>query len=250
MNDGGFHPIRRLLALRRTLDAGRLNLKAINLIQVRDFKSKLAHDEAMENAVGGHFEAIGRIEQALVRHYGLGENDYLIDVGCGSGRLAKPLSPYLKGPYLGVDLVPDLIEYARRITARPDWRFEVIDHISIPEGDGRADMVCFFSVLTHLLHEQSYWYLEEARRVLKPGGRIVFSFLEFREPSHWGVFEQTLEAAKHPPATALNVFIDREAIGIWAERLGLTVEHLVAGSDAIVPEGHLGQSLCVLRKPS
>jgi ubiquinone/menaquinone biosynthesis C-methylase UbiE len=66
----------------------------------------------------------------------------------------------------------------------------------IPEKDGEADFVCFFSVLTHLLHEQGFVYLQEAKRVLKPGGKIVFSFLEFAVPDHWAVFEGTVNDIK------------------------------------------------------
>jgi ubiquinone/menaquinone biosynthesis C-methylase UbiE len=90
------------------------------------------------------FELVGNIECALLKHYGLQSDHYVVDVGCGSGRLAKPLSAYLSGPYLGTDLVMDLIDYARKVTGRPDWRFEVVDYIGIPEQDGQADVVCFF----------------------------------------------------------------------------------------------------------
>jgi SAM-dependent methyltransferase len=226
------------------------DLKATYVSWTEHWKSHLPRAEAMESAIGGDFERIGRIEAALVRHYGLGPDGHLIDVGCGSGRLAKPLSEYLAGSYLGFDLVPDLIAYARQIVDRPDWRFETIDHIGIPESDGRADMVCFFSVLTHLLHEQSYWYLQEARRVLKPGGKILFSFLEYREPAHWNIFMQTLDAAKQMAHNPLNVFIERDAIPIWASHLDLVVEDIRDAADAIVAEGHLGQSVCVMRKPA
>jgi SAM-dependent methyltransferase len=150
---------------------------------------------------------------------------------------------------LGIDLVPDLVEYALKVTMRPDWRFEVIDHIEIPEADGQADMVCFFSVLTHLLHEQSYWYLEEAKRVLKPGGRIVFSFLEFIESSHWQVFMNTVNDERGGGIHPLNVFLDRQAIGTWARHLGLKVEHLRGALDSIPLEEPLGQSICVLSFP-
>src|SRR5262245_60568642 len=111
------------------------------LAHVEALKAELPHEEAMETAIGGHFELFGAIETALVRHYGLPADGYLIDVGCGSGRLARPISAYLQGRYLGVDLVPDLVEHARATVARPDWRFEVIDHIEIPEADGEADLV-------------------------------------------------------------------------------------------------------------
>jgi ubiquinone/menaquinone biosynthesis C-methylase UbiE len=113
---------------------------------------------------------------------GLQPDGYLFDVGCGPGRLAKPLSAYLNGRYLGIDIVPELVEHARATVDRPDWRFKVADGLTIPEKVGEANQVCFFSVLTHLLHEQSFRYLEEARRVLKPTGRIIFSFLEFGAP--------------------------------------------------------------------
>lgn len=224
------------------------DLKAVNVRFVDALKGQMPHDQAMELAIGGGFEQIGPIEVALLRHYGLPQDGYLIDVGCGSGRLAKPLSTWLKGRYLGIDLVPSLVAHARKIAARPDWRFQVIDHIGIPEAEDQADMVCFFSVLTHLTHEQSYWYLEEARRVLKPGGQVVFSFLEFREPVHLKVFLDTVDAAKRKVEMPMNTFIDREAIGHWAGALGMEVVEIRNGTDEVVPEGNLGQSTCVLRK--
>ena len=129
----------------------------------------------MQQAIGGQFEAFGVFEREILIQYGLRQDDYIIDVGYGSERLAKPLSHYLSGKYLGIDIVPELCDYARQLVGRPEWRFEVAEGLQIPERDDVADMVCFFSVLTHLLHEQSYQYLQEARRVLKPGGKIIFS---------------------------------------------------------------------------
>ncbi len=225
---------------------------------------KRAHgtEKAMKMAVGGEFEAIGFLEMETLKHFGLKEDSYAIDVGCGSGRLAVPLSGYLTGRYLGIDVVPELIEHARRMTGRPDWRFETAEGLSIPEGDGQADVVCFFSVFTHLLHEQSYVYLREAERVLKPGGMIVFSFLDFTVPGHWHVFELNvgdLERDSHP----LNVFISKDAIRVWAEHLALQVQAIEDGDKPFVPLaepvvfesgavaeglGTIGQSVCVLRK--
>lgn len=251
MSDGGFHPMRQLKRLRARLRPipNQLDLKAVNVAFVDQLKRDMPHDQAMELAIGGGFEQFGAIEAALILHYGLPADGRLVDVGCGSGRLAKPLSALHKGTYLGLDLVPDLVAHARKIAARADWRFQVIGHIGIPEANGRADMVCFFSVLTHLLHEQSYWYLEEARRVLKPGGHIVFSFLEFSEPAHFDIFLGTVEQAKARLKNPLNVFLDRAAIAIWAQSLGLDVIEIRSGGDVIVPQGNLGQALCVLQKP-
>ena len=226
------------------------DLKGVNVDLVRNLKAIMPHDQAMETAIGGGFEQFGKIQAATLRHYGLPQDGYLIDVGCGSGRLASPMSKWLKGRYLGIDLVPDLVAHARKLADRPDWRFEVIEHIGIPEADGVADMVCFFSVITHLLHEQSYIYLDEARRVLKPGGVIVFSFLEFAEPGHMPVFRDTVKEARLRARHPLNVFVERVAILAWAAELGLEVVEIRGGADEIVPEGAQGQATAVLRKPA
>jgi SAM-dependent methyltransferase len=229
------------------------DLKSTYAEHVERLKSDLPVDEAMKKAIsgdfGGDFDVVGRIELAVLRHCGLLPTGHVIDVGCGSGRLAVPLSSYLTGTYSGFDVVDDLIDFARGIVKRPDWRFEVIDHIGIPEPDKCADMVCFFSVMTHLLHEQSYWYLEEAKRVLKPEGTIVISFLEFNEPIHWPVFRKTLEHAKGPQVVdSLNVFIERSVLRVWAESLDLEIMEMRDGTDEIGADGPLGQSLCVMRR--
>jgi SAM-dependent methyltransferase len=220
-----------------------------------------SREEAMKMAPGGEFEVIGVLERELLIQYGLKPDDYLIDVGCGSGRLAKPLAEYLRGAYLGIDVVPDVLDYARELVARKDWRFEIARGFSIPESDARADKVCFFSVFTHLLHEQSFVYLRDAKRVLKPGGRIVFSFLEFAIPCHWTVFESNV--ADIGGNQHLNMFMDRDAIRSWAAHLDLDIVALHDGDKPHIPIpqpmtlddgstitecGNLGQSVAVLQK--
>ncbi len=219
-------------------------------------------ESAMEAAVGGEFFAIGMLEFSLLRSLGLTDGATVVDVGCGSGRLALPLSIMPGVSYLGTDLVPELLAHARRITARSDWRFERAKGLTIPCRDGTADFVCFFSVLTHLRHEDSFRYLSEAKRALKPGGKIVFSFLEFYRPTHWSVFRKDL--AEKSDDEPINQFIEREAIKAWAYRLGLMVVALHDGDKPHIPLarevrwqngivmkqlGNLGQSVAVLEKP-
>lgn len=250
-----------------SFQARRINKLDFQVTYGRLVKALLrAHDaeRAMTLAVGGEFEAVGSLEFELLKHFGLREDFYVIDVGCGSGRLAKQLSGYSTGRYLGIDIIPELLDHARRIVERPDWRFERANGLSIPEEDNAADMVCFFSVFTHLLHEQTYVYLQEAKRVVKPGGIIVFSFLDFTVPDHWNVFvynQLDLDVNAHP----LNMFISKDAIRVWAEHLGLHVHTMEDADKAFIPlskpivfengtvmekAGAFGQSVCVLQKDS
>jgi len=244
----------------------KFDLKKAYTVLVDRLKAEAPIERAMQQAIGGQFEAFGIIEMEMLRHYGLRPEHTLIDVGCGSGRLAIPLSRSHPGRYIGTDLVPDLLDHARARCNRADWRFEPAGTgMAIPAPDRSADIVCFFSVLTHLLHEQSFLYLEEARRVLRPGGKVVFSFLEFRMPFHWDVFSETIRQIRVGEAHPLNVFIDRDAIAAWAEHLDMVVEEIRGGNELFVPlpapltledgrvmEGHgnLGQSVCVLVRPS
>jgi SAM-dependent methyltransferase len=161
---------------------------------------------------------------------------------------------------LGSDVVPQLVDYARQ-GCPPDWQFAVVQDVRIPFEKNVADFASFFSVFTHLLHEESFCYLMEARRVLKPGGLIVFSFLEFQH--NWEVFRSTFkELLKGRPSVHLNMFMSRDAIELWARELGMSIIDFRGASDAFIelpePVIHddgtrsegmvaLGQSVCVLR---
>lgn len=230
---------------------------------VKSLKSVLGNVEAMKSAIGdGGYECFGILQRELLVQCGLPKNGYLIEIGCGSGRLAGQLAKYLKGDYLGFDIVPDLVNHARNSANCDHWRFVVPKtEFAIPDEDNKADMICCFSVFTHLLHEQTYTYLKDAVRVLKPGGKVVFSFLEFKLDSHWRVFEETVENLEN---SLLNQFISRDAILAWAKHLNLEVEGIFDGdkphfklSESVTlgdgqifkDEGHLGQSVCVLSKP-
>jgi SAM-dependent methyltransferase len=239
------------------------NFRKAYIRLVHSLKKSLSVEQAMQQAIGGQFEAFGILEREILIQYGLRKDDYVIDVGCGSGRLAKPLSQYLSGKYLGLDLVPSLCDYARQLVRRPDWRFEVTEGLAIPEVDDVADMACFFSVFTHLLHEHSYRYLQEAKRVLKPGGKIIFSFLEFAIPAHWAIFEAM--RTRNDESSPLNMFMSRDGIEAWALHLDLHIEAIHDGDKPHIPlpypivlengavmkdQGNLGQSVCVLVKKS
>ena len=216
---------------------------------VAELVATLPIDEAMARAVGGDYERTGRTLCAILRHLGLADGQSLLDLGCGSGRLAWALGQTVRIDYLGIDIVQALLDYAAS-RAPEHYRFLLNRtlHLSVP--DATADMLAAFSVFTHLQHAETYLYLEDARRVLRPGGRLVFSFLEFASAEHWAMFDRTVYALRLDALPHLNQFIERPVIDLWCEKLGFVREQFIDGSAA--PWGDappLWQSLAVLRRP-
>lgn len=205
-------------------------------------------DTAMSLAVGGSFAEIGAIECEILRHAGLQAGQTVVDLGCGSGRLAVALARDLEVDYLGLDVVPALLRYARS-KSPASYRFELNRTLTLPMPADSVDLLCAFSLFTHLLHAETYLYLEDAFRCLRPGGRVVMSFLEFAIDDHWAVFAQTVESQRASTVPHLNQFIERNQIQAWGRHLGYADATFIDGNTGPWPSGvPLGQSVAILTK--
>lgn len=216
-------------------------------IYVKSLLKSRPSKQAFEESVGGDFDVIGPIEAQIVQYAGLKDGMLLVDFGCGSGRGAHFISKRVNIDYLGIDVVKELIDYAAQISPR-HYRFAINHALTLPVTDRSVDMFCAFSVFTHLMHEESFLYLAEMKRALKPQGRIVFSFLEFAQPGHWHVFKATAEMRRNNKHHPVNMFIERGSIETWCRHLELKVSEFIDGPDGSRWEngGSLGQSIAIL----
>lgn len=149
-----------------------------------------------------HYKAVGEeFLKIFINYGGLQPTDRVLDVGCGSGRMAVPLTRYLtSGSYEGFDISQESIEWCRNsITAQfPNFRFQLANvHNSFynPKGKYRAkdykfpfpdqsfDFTFLTSVFTHMLPRDMEHYIWEIARVLKPGGKAVITFFILNEES-------------------------------------------------------------------
>lgn len=129
--------------------------------------------------------ALGPIELEILQDCGLEPNHTLLDLGCGIGRLACVVVPWLEaaGAYIGTDVSPTMLARAERrlaeTVAQPACSVRLLkqEGNAFPLEPGSVDMVCAFSVFTHIEHEDAYALLQDARRIIRPGGRFVFSCL-------------------------------------------------------------------------
>ncbi len=101
----------------------------------------------------------------------LADFNYILDFGCGCGRLLRHLPKYTKATLSGCDYNAKLIAWCEKNL--PIARFAVNSlEPPLPYADGSFDFIYARSVFTHLTEEgQSNWFRELAR-VLKPDGVI------------------------------------------------------------------------------
>ncbi len=130
----------------------------------------------------------------LLKKLNLGKTDAVLEVGVGVGRLARAIAPYV-AEYHGTDISSNMIEYARSRCAELNNGF--LYHV--PDGSlgafpsAKFDAVIFQVVLIHLDREDAFHYLEQARRLLKPDGKLWAQFYNLLHPGGWVQFRFAVE---------------------------------------------------------
>jgi ubiquinone/menaquinone biosynthesis C-methylase UbiE len=154
----------------------------------------------------------------LTRKAQLQPDDSVLDVGCGLGRMAVALMPYLTGRYEGFDVDGKAIQWCRdNITPKaPNFRFQAFsvhnnvynpkgnvdsDTFRFPYDDGAFDVAFLASVFTHMLPRSVTRYVEELQRVLKSGGRCVASYFLLNEASEQAITERRMIANRDFPVS-------------------------------------------------
>lgn len=156
----------------------------------------------VESVGGGSFSKIGMLYyKAFTEKWGLKPNDKVLDVGCGVGRIALPLTLYLKnGLYEGFDVNKDAIDWCKN-NIEPDFtnfHFKFIDlynntynpngmikpdSFTFPYENEYFDFIILTSVFTHMLPEDVSNFVKEISRVLKMGGCCYASYFILNQNS-------------------------------------------------------------------
>src|SRR3954453_6088840 len=106
--------------------------------------------------------------------------DRVLDVGCGTGVLARAVAARVAAPdqVTGLDINEGMLTVARRIEPRIDWRHG--DATELPFSDDTYDVV--MSQFSLMYFPDRIGAVKEMVRVLKPGGRLVVAV--------WGPYER------------------------------------------------------------
>lgn len=102
----------------------------------------------------------------VLRHNDLSEARRVLDVACGPGTNTRY---FLHADYVGVDLNPDYVRFARR---RYDKEFVVADATELVPPNGGHDFILVNSFLHHVDDDAVRRILADLRELLAPGGHV------------------------------------------------------------------------------
>lgn len=143
----------------------------------------------------GNFVADGnKMLQDIISTCTLKPEHHILDIGCGIGRLARPLTEFLNndGSYQGFDIVNDGIKWCKKHYKKyPNFSFTHVPltndlynlnskheaaRFIFPYENQSFDLIILTSVFTHMQPDEVNNYMHEISRVLKPGGHCFATF--------------------------------------------------------------------------
>lgn len=236
--------------------------------------------------VGGYVSG-GDGELGMCRRWaGLHAGSRLLDVGCGDGRLAAALLPFLDGgSYATFEVQARFVDFLRRRIGlrHPHFSFTHADlwhsyynpggkhqthEYRFPYPDGDFDIVFLNSIFTHFLPREVAHYLGECARVLRKGGSLLATYFlaneEAREYDRKGLIAADLSRGR---GGVLNhrgdhcwtrdadvkeriVAIDEDWLRRQYEQAGFEIDRIVWGTWCGRPQDHENsqQDVVVARK--
>src|SRR3989449_4738449 len=146
-----------------------------------------------------YLESAEREAKRLVETCGLQKATPILEIGCGTGRLATGILRFVgeADHYRGIDVSKRAIKWCHRFIAEAHPGFVFLranvrnerynprgdpigDGFRLPFHDSEFSLVYAYSVFSHMLAEDLRNYLVEIRRITSPRGKLFFS--AFAEP--------------------------------------------------------------------
>ena len=178
-------------------------------------------------AVAGHTDlatleltARGTIDM-LKATVGIGPLDVILEIGCGIGRVGLPLSKECLH-WVGTDISSGMLRHAAaRLKDRPNTTLVELSTVGLQEFPVDSfDLVYCTIVFMHLLEWDRYRYVEEAFRILRPGGRCYIDNFTVDTETGWKIF---MESSSYPidrrPAH-ISMSSSREELRTYLTRAG------------------------------
>lgn len=155
-------------------------------VDVNELVNRIVVDVWGENVHQGYWHgedddasnqvATEQLTDLVIAQSGLADGDRVLDIGCGVGSPAIRLAETVPVEIVGISNTRSQIEEASRRAAAigldPRVRFEFADALDLPFPEDSFDVVWMIELLAVLDRERA---LDQAWRVLRPGGRLVLT---------------------------------------------------------------------------
>jgi SAM-dependent methyltransferase len=207
----------------------RRKLKRLAWLPVDIFETRgaLVPPRGLRLVGDGDYQEIGKgMLEILIGVGGLSPNDRVLDVGCGTGRIAAPMTGFLKASYTGFDIVKSEIDWATAHISRsfPNFSFlhsDIFNGHYNPKGEFSAsawpfpfteasfDFAIASSVFTHMVPKSVVHYLSEIGRVLSPGG-VCFATAFMLDPVSLDLLQAGHSRVKFSHREGPTILLDRD----------------------------------------
>jgi SAM-dependent methyltransferase len=144
---------------------------------------KRIRETSYKHAIGGgeNWEEHGDVQKQFLIKQGLLPHHRFLDIGCGTGRLARKLVPYLDaGNYVGLDISAGALDVARKLANEEDWYNRSPQFIlgDLPGDAGPFDFAWAFSVFIHLPLDIAGEVIRRVGLQLRtPASELLFSYV-------------------------------------------------------------------------
>lgn len=189
----------------------------VDVPKLESLLGDIVFDTGVKSPLGGlnpsnpNFDSIGKqFLRFFIDHARLHNKSKVLDIGCGTGRIAKQMLNFLDGgSYTGIDVNRRFIEYCQNTYKSKKFKFDHIDlqhdeynvngkidqrNFTLPYKNGAFNFVCAVAIFNHCNFSCISRYIEEISRVLSQQGTFFGTFILLNQQSMEIIDSKT----KHP----------------------------------------------------
>ncbi len=224
-----------------------------------DYYEEFTQRETQESlgVLASDLPSIAFLKFSIMLECGMEPGHSLLDFCCGLDSMTSFALPYLEnGHYLGMEISESALERTRRELLSQEirennatWLLETDSEFPLL-GSNSVDMISAFTVFSHMSEVEVLRYLLGLKRILRPGGKLVTSFLLLEESQ----FARDLALGRSEPIEGLKCrSTTKPFVETVVEAAGLEVETCFSSdseSFEVAPGGEFGafgQSVWVLK---
>lgn len=157
----------------------------------------------------------------ILKDFGIVSEGVLLDIGCGIGYFTIPAAELLKnGKAIGIDIMKEMIEHAEgRAVGIENLEFKKCEEYEFPIESQSIDNVFVCNVMHEI--EDKVMYLQEIKRVLKPGGSLSIVDWEKKVTEQGPPVDERVSVEEISELFTSNNFVFDKAVDINVNHYGV-----------------------------